>query len=152
VLDSWKEIAGYLRRTVRTVQRWERSERLPVHRQPHARVDSVFAYADELDAWRERSCAAVRPSVEVGKLCRIAVLGFEWSGSPDDRILGESLADDVARRLACYAGLEVIARPSVKRLTEQRRSLRQIGAAIKCDCSFTEGLFTALMAQPCRAN
>jgi DNA-binding transcriptional regulator YiaG len=34
-LDSWKEIAAYLKRGARTVQRWEREERLPVHRLPH---------------------------------------------------------------------------------------------------------------------
>src|SRR3989442_4777544 len=31
-LDSWGEIASYLGREVRTVQRWERTEGLPVHR------------------------------------------------------------------------------------------------------------------------
>jgi hypothetical protein len=31
-LDSWKEIASYLGRGVRTVQRWECEEGLPVHR------------------------------------------------------------------------------------------------------------------------
>jgi hypothetical protein len=31
-LDSWKEIAAYLGRSIRTVQRWEREEGLPVHR------------------------------------------------------------------------------------------------------------------------
>jgi len=30
VLDSWKEIAVFLRRGVRTVQRWEKTEGLPV--------------------------------------------------------------------------------------------------------------------------
>jgi hypothetical protein len=34
-LESWKEIASYLRRTVRTVQRWEAAEGLPVHRHVH---------------------------------------------------------------------------------------------------------------------
>src|SRR5437867_9654696 len=34
-LDSWKEIAAYLRRSPRTVQRWERQEGLPVHRLVH---------------------------------------------------------------------------------------------------------------------
>ena len=32
VLNSWKEIASYLGRSVRTVQRWEREFGLPVHR------------------------------------------------------------------------------------------------------------------------
>ena len=34
-LDSWKEIAAYLRRDIRTVQRWEKQEGLPVHRPAH---------------------------------------------------------------------------------------------------------------------
>ena len=47
-LDSWKEIAAYLRKGVRTVQRWERTENLPVRRHGQG---SVFAYRSELDAW-----------------------------------------------------------------------------------------------------
>jgi len=34
-LDSWKEIAAYLKRDVRTVRRWEHAEGLPVHRHSH---------------------------------------------------------------------------------------------------------------------
>lgn len=51
-LDSWKEIAAHLGRDVRTVQRWERAEGLPVHRHQHDKLGSVFAYRDELEAWR----------------------------------------------------------------------------------------------------
>ena len=50
-LDSWKEIAAYLRRDVTTVQRWERREGLPVHRLLHSRQGSVYAFQAELDAW-----------------------------------------------------------------------------------------------------
>ena len=50
-LDSWKEIAVYLRRSVRTVQRWEEAEELPVHRHLHDTGGSVYAYRAELDAW-----------------------------------------------------------------------------------------------------
>jgi hypothetical protein len=50
-LDSWKEIASYLRRSERTVRRWEETEELPVHRQLHEKRGSVYAYAGELDAW-----------------------------------------------------------------------------------------------------
>lgn len=52
-LESWKEIAAYLGRDVRTVQRWEQRDGLPVHRLHHAKRGSVFAYASEFDAWRE---------------------------------------------------------------------------------------------------
>jgi Tol biopolymer transport system component len=65
-LDSWKEIAAYLKRSVRTVHRWEKEEGLPVHRQLHKDLGSVFAYKGELDAWSNaRSVhAASRPSTD----------------------------------------------------------------------------------------
>ena len=50
-LDSWKEIARYLNRSVRTLYRWEKEEGLPVHRHQHRELGSVFAYTAELDAW-----------------------------------------------------------------------------------------------------
>ena len=51
VLNSWKEIALYLGRGVRTVQRYERDLGLPVRR-PHGKSrTSVIAIPDELDAW-----------------------------------------------------------------------------------------------------
>lgn len=65
-LDSWKEIAGYLRRGVRTVVRWEQEEGLPVHRQPHHKRGTVYAYPDELDAWlASRGCDAAREESEM---------------------------------------------------------------------------------------
>lgn len=48
-LDSWKEIAKYLGRDVRTVIRWEQKRNLPVHRLPGGQA--VFAYKAELDEW-----------------------------------------------------------------------------------------------------
>lgn len=50
-LDSWKEIAAYLKRDVTTVQRWERREGMPVHRHLHEKMGSVFAFREDLDAW-----------------------------------------------------------------------------------------------------
>lgn len=50
-LDSWKEIAEYLRRGLTTVQRWEREEGLPIHRHVHSSGGSVFAYSEDLDRW-----------------------------------------------------------------------------------------------------
>jgi TolB-like protein len=50
-LDSWKEVASYFRREVRTVQLWEKSEGLPVRRQYHKKLGSVYAYRQELEAW-----------------------------------------------------------------------------------------------------
>jgi TolB-like protein/Flp pilus assembly protein TadD len=50
-LDSWKEIASYLKRDVRTLHRWEAQERLPIHRHLHKERGSVYAYKAELDSW-----------------------------------------------------------------------------------------------------
>ena len=51
-LESWKEIAAYLGREVRTVQLWERNEGLPIRRHRHSKQGSVYAFRSELDAWR----------------------------------------------------------------------------------------------------
>lgn len=54
-LESWGEIAAYLRREIRTVQRWERYQGLPVRRLAIGKLGSVYAYRSELDKWyRER--------------------------------------------------------------------------------------------------
>lgn len=52
-LESWKEIATYLGREVRTVQLWEKNEGLPIHRHQHGRQGSVYAFQAEIDAWRK---------------------------------------------------------------------------------------------------
>jgi hypothetical protein len=53
-LDGWKEIGAHLRRTIRTAQRWERVEGLPVLRHRHAKGATVYAYRSEVDRWWER--------------------------------------------------------------------------------------------------
>src|SRR5262252_341310 len=50
-LESWKDIAAYFRRDVRTVQRWEQTDGLPVHRHKRAHRPIPYAYKAELDAW-----------------------------------------------------------------------------------------------------
>lgn len=50
-LDSWKEIASFFGKQVRTVQLWEKSEGLPVRRQHHKKLGSVYAYRRDLDTW-----------------------------------------------------------------------------------------------------
>ncbi|MCU1297901.1 MAG: tetratricopeptide repeat protein, partial [Acidobacteriaceae bacterium] len=68
-LDSWKEIANYLRREVRTVQLWEKNEGLPVHRHFHKRLGSVFALRSEVESWKlQVSRIAGSPEPESAKL------------------------------------------------------------------------------------
>ena len=48
-LDSWKEIAEFCDRDVRTVLRWEKHRGLPVYRIPGG--GRVFAYTFEVERW-----------------------------------------------------------------------------------------------------
>lgn len=52
-LSSWKEVAAFLRVSVRTAQKWEREKGLPVHRMPGS-AGRVVATTNELARWRER--------------------------------------------------------------------------------------------------
>jgi eukaryotic-like serine/threonine-protein kinase len=65
-LDSWKEIAAYLKRDATTVRRWEKKEGLPVHRHLHEHRESVYAYRHEIDRWwaERRNHLADRPPDE----------------------------------------------------------------------------------------
>ena len=51
IFSSWKEIANYLGKGVRTVQRWEQQLGLPVHRPSRGGKGIVIAYSDELEIW-----------------------------------------------------------------------------------------------------
>src|SRR5689334_22707577 len=82
-LDSWKEIASYLRREVRTVQLWEKREGLPVHRHFHKSLGSVFALRSEIDRWKRQvsretdepeSALPSRPGRNAGNRITIYVL------------------------------------------------------------------------------
>ena len=63
-LESWGEIAAYLRREIRTVQRWERNLGLPVHRLRVGKQASVFAYPSELDKWFKEREESIRNDKE----------------------------------------------------------------------------------------
>ena len=63
MLDSWKEIAVFLNRGVRTVQRWEATEGLPVRRHDHLRRGSVYALRSDITLWvRTRYGGRKRPA------------------------------------------------------------------------------------------
>jgi hypothetical protein len=65
-LESWKDIASYLQRDVRTVQRWEKSIGLPVHRVQDSKSGSVYARKSEIDSWRrERAMKIAREKLPI---------------------------------------------------------------------------------------
>jgi phage terminase Nu1 subunit (DNA packaging protein) len=61
VLNSWKEIAAYLGRGVRTVQRWERELGLPVRRPRGKDRSAVIALKSDLDKWLQDTPHRLEP-------------------------------------------------------------------------------------------
>ncbi len=57
VFTSWKEIASYLNKGVRTVQRWEAEFGLPVRRPISKRRGRVHALRQDLDEWMNSTWA-----------------------------------------------------------------------------------------------
>lgn len=135
-LDSWKEIAAYLGRSVRTVRRWESSEGLPVHRHMHRALGSVYAYKGEIDRWRqsgERTQGPPQPTsgrpatVVAGTPRAVVVLPFT-NLSPDaaDDYFGDALTDDVISDLSKIRSLRVLSRTSSMALKGVHRDLKAI--------------------------
>ena len=80
-LDSWKEIAAYLERDVRTAKRWE-AEGLPVHRHHHNKQATVYAYQDEVAAWvstRQPSSTTTQQAVASSRPWRRWAMGAAGS-------------------------------------------------------------------------
>ncbi len=99
-LDSWKEIAVYLHRSERSVRRWEKEERLPVHRHMHSKSGSVYAYREELDRWwisHDRSAPA--PNIRLDS----------WKGAPAHLPCSECIVMRSKKE-----GVEEIARASIR--------------------------------------
>lgn len=55
-LHSSREIAVYIRCEVRTVQRWEKREGMPVHRHRHTNGNTVYAFREEIGTWLIAQC------------------------------------------------------------------------------------------------
>lgn len=71
-LDSWKEIAAFLRRSVRTVKRWEAERGLPVRRAP-GRRGGIHADTAELTEWLRSAPEAVET-----RAGRLAAIPWTW--------------------------------------------------------------------------
>jgi adenylate cyclase len=126
-LGSWKEIAAYLGREVRTVQRWAATRGLPVRRLPGSKRPRVFSFTHEVDAWlrARRQDTALTPVPG-----SVAVLPFlNLTGDAEGASFGDGLADDVIHALVRVPGLRVTARTSSFAFGTAR-DVRQIGARL----------------------
>ncbi len=125
-LNSWKEIARYLDREVRTVQRWAASRNLPVHRLPGGGRPRVFSLKPEIDAWLRRG------SKNIGeKTPSLAVLPFlNLSDSAENQYFGDGLAEELINALVRLPGLRVIARTSSFAFSKRGHDARDVGAQL----------------------
>ena len=148
-LSSWKEVAVYLGVSVRTVQRWEKKEDLPVNRHLHESRSTVYAFRSELDAWLakrypsiEYSSVALKPegvlpsagvdykstSPAISINPSIAILPFvNFSSSKDDAFLCDALVEELINRLTRIPGLHVTARTSSFAFRGKETDVREIG-------------------------
>jgi|KBSMisStaDraftv2_1062788.scaffolds.fasta_scaffold18710_3 TolB-like protein len=78
LLDSWKEIATYVKRDVSTVQRWEKREGMPIHRHIHDKRGSVYALAPELDAWLQSRKVGLQEEEDHGGETPADAEGDQW--------------------------------------------------------------------------
>ncbi|MFB3826465.1 MAG: hypothetical protein ACE15B_06830 [Bryobacteraceae bacterium] len=126
-LDSWKEIAAYLKRGTRTVQRWEREEGLPVHRLVHDKLGSVYAYTAEIDAW-----FAGRKGEPETKEASIAVLPFaDMSRERDQGYFCEGMAEEILNALSRVRGLRVASRMSSFQFGAEAADVREVGRRLR---------------------
>lgn len=133
-LDSWKEIAAYLKRGSRTVQRWEREASLPIHRLQHEKLGSVYAYRSELDAWwksRRTELENETPAEEFER-ASIAVLPFaDMSQERDQAYFCEGIADEIINRLSRVAALRVSSRTCSFQFRAGAADTREIGRRLR---------------------
>jgi non-specific serine/threonine protein kinase len=135
-LDSWKEIAAYLRRGVRTVRRWEREEGLPVHRHVHRVAGSVYAYRSEVDRWREARrtpapSSAARRHRSALTVKSIAVLPFvNLSTDRENEYFADGLTDEVTSGLSRIGALRVTSRTSAMTYKGTNRDVGSIARAL----------------------
>ena len=140
-LNSWKEIAAFLQKDVRTVQRWEKNERLPVHRKPHDKLASVYAYESELEAWwGEGSHPPISISPVSGTASStngrisLAVLPLRnLSGDPEQEYFSDGLTEELIGQLARIDPdrLGIIARASAMKYKQSSKGISQIARELR---------------------
>jgi TolB-like protein/Flp pilus assembly protein TadD len=156
-LDSWKEIASYLKCSPRTARRWEREEGLPVRRHQHRKKGTIFAYSQEIDNWlKSRTKEAgtgdslgppasglapglaeiSKEAIPLERPVTIAVLPLRnLTGNAAKEVFADALTDEVISELGQLSPdhLRVIAFTSVAHYKHLAKSIEKIGKELGVD-------------------
>ena len=162
-LDSWKEVATYLKRDPRTVRRWEHQEGLPVRRHLHGKRGSIYAFAREIDKWLQtRSVAgtaqlskngaphgAAGPGSRREQLARrsrpvvLAILPLRnLSDDPEQERFADGLTEEIISEAGqcCPNRLRVIALTSVLQYKQSPKAIGEIGRELGADYILEGGI------------
>lgn len=132
---SWKGIARYFGVSIRTVQRWESTEGLPVRRHQHGRQGSVYAIAGELETWlRGKSKTATAEGIlqenatdRIGSKS-IAVLPFlNLDSEQRTSVVADAITEELTSALSHIPGLKVTARTSAYFFKDRGVDVREVG-------------------------
>jgi adenylate cyclase len=160
VLESWKEISLYLKRSARTCQNWASELGLPVHHMGDSPKARVFAYKEEIDLWKERALSSREAKINrhstflYGGVAvilalvvyagfslfsrrkefvdSIAVLPFvDLSPQKDQEYFCDAMTEDLINRLGKIRELRVPARTSAFFFKGKPQDIQDIGRKLK---------------------
>jgi TolB-like protein/Tfp pilus assembly protein PilF len=135
-LESWKGIAVYMKREIRTVQRWEKEENLPVHRHLHSKQGTVYAYKSELESWLLGRQPQLETERRAPMRVMVAVLPFEnLSADPAQDYFSDGLTEEMIARLGGLQpdALGIIAWTSVRQYKNKTKTIKEIGCELGVD-------------------
>ena len=112
VLSGWKDIAHYLGRGVRTVQRYERELGLPVRRPSGHPAGAVLAVKSELDSWV--------------KLAPGAAASSDASQRPSQVYLSSELAKRLQERAHLHAQMMTLRKEMKANIRTLRESIAKV--------------------------
>lgn len=126
VLTSWKDIARYMGKGVRTVQRWEQDFGLPVRRPLGSNKKAILARPSDLDAWVALRCSS-RSQTAVG--------GSTSDGAPSPSDLRKPPASGVLSALNAEIYTSRMLRSSNRELmAEMRVALDRLKRELSAMC------------------